>query len=165
MVGGAGTGRVTYRSNHGRQRRRRQQVHHHQHVHQHRHQSLTVYQAAPTQPVEQPRMAVTTRPAMPVVPTLPMTPTMRDLYAPQMYRPTYAPVFRPVYAPVFAPSTTSVRSYCPTVHATQSFQAAAPQPVQRQDDSFSAFIGGIFAALAVGAAVLGSGSSGSRKRR
>ena len=167
MVGGTGTGGMSNPS-HGRQRRRRQQVHHHQHVHQHRHQTLTVYQAVPAQPVDQPRLAVTARPPMPTMPAMParpMTPTIRNLYAPQMYRPTYAPVFRPVYAPVFAPSTTSVRSYCPTVHATQSFQAAAPQPAQRQDDSFGAFIVGILGTLVCAASVLGNNGCSSHRRR
>jgi hypothetical protein len=98
---------------------------------------------------------------MPVVPTLPMTPTMRDLYAPQMYRPTYAPVYAPTYSPTYSPSMTVIRSRCLSVNANQ----AAPPPARREDDSFSAFIGGIFAALAVGTAVLGSGSSGGRRRR
>ena len=63
-----------------------------------------------------------------------------------------------------APTKTSVRSYSPTVHASQTFsQQAAPQ---QQDDSFGAFLCGVLGAIAVGLTVLGSsGSSGGRKRR
>lgn len=155
MVGGTGTGRVTSSPKHGRQRRRRQQVHHHQHVHQHR--TLVLNQAAPVQPVEQPRLDVAARPTVPAVPALPLMPTMRDLY----YRPTYNPTFAPVYSPTYSPSMTVIRSRCLSVNATQP----APQPARRQDDSIGSLLMGILSAVAIGAAVLGSNSSGGRKRR
>lgn len=125
-----------------RHRQRPAQRHYHQHIHHHAgNQRLVVHQAPPA-------LMPSPRPALPLVPTL------------------KAVSYSRVYAPVYAPSMTSIRSYCPTVHATQSFQTAAPQPVQRPDDSFGAFIAGLLGAVAIGAAVLGSsGFSGNRKRR
>jgi hypothetical protein len=130
---------------HGRRRQRPAPQHFHQHVH--RHQTLAIYQAAP---VAAP-VVVPFQPPPSARPTLQLSPTIQAI------------AYSRVYAPVYAPSMTSVRSYSPTIHATQPFQPAATQPVQRQDDSFGSFIAGLLSAVAIGAAVLGS--SGSRKRR
>ena len=61
-----------------------------------------------------------------------------------------------------APTKASIRSYAPTVNASQTFSQSV-QPAQ--DDSFGAFICGVLGTLAVGLAVLGSNSSGGRKHR
>ena len=89
--------------------------------------------------------AVPTQPSQSPNPALPPSPTVNTTL-------------------INAPTKTSIRSYSPTVHASQTFsQQAAPQ---QQDDSFGAFICGVLGALAVGLAVLGSSSSsGCRKRR
>ena len=63
-----------------------------------------------------------------------------------------------------APMKSSVRSYAPTVNASQTFSQQTAQP--QQDDSLGAFICGVLGALVCAASVLGnSGSSSPRRRR
>jgi hypothetical protein len=138
---------MTSGPNIGRRRRRQRPAQQHFHQHVHRHQTLAIYQAAP---VAAP-VAVPIQPPPSVRPTLQLVPTLQSISTSRIYAPTSVRTYSP----------TSVHSYSPTVHAVQ----AATAPVQRQDDSFGAFVSGILTALAVGAAVLGSGSSGGRKRR
>ena len=55
-----------------------------------------------------------------------------------------------------APTKTSIRSYAPTVHASQTFS----HPPQQQSDDFGAFVCGLLSAVAIGLAIFGGGGGG-----
>ena len=134
---------MTSGPNIGRRRRRQRpaQRHYHQHIHHHAgNQKLVVHQA-PIQPPPPPR------------PALPLVPTMNTLInAQRIYSPTMVRSFSPTYAPRFTPTVYS-----------------APPPVPpvppRQDDSLAGIVACALGGLLAFTALMGSGSSGGRKRR